>query len=69
MLCNIEGPLNPLWVNNIPSWNKTLLKETIASTESPVNSLHVSNIFSLNVRGTKAGKVSMILWSNFLAIS
>ena len=64
-----QTALEKTWLTNIKTWSSpnpkdegiTLLKETIASTESPVNSLHISNIFSLNVKGTNAGKVSIIL--------
>ena len=65
----MEGPLKPLWVNNIPSSKIVLLKETIAAKDNPLSSLHIISIFSLKVRGTKAGNVSITFKLNFLAIS
>ena len=53
----------------MPSSNNIFLNETTASTESPVNSLQIFKIFSLKVRGTNAGKVSMISMPNFFATS
>ena len=61
----MEGPLNPLWVNNIPSWKKVLLKKTTASKDKPLSSLHIVSIFSLKVRGTRAGSGSTMFKLNF----
>ena len=44
-------------------------KETIAFTDKPVNSLQILRISSLNVKGTKAGKVGITFKLNCLATS
>ena len=61
----MEGPLKPLWVNNIPSSKKVFLNETTASTDNPVSSLQIASIFSLKVKGTSAGNVSITFKLNF----
>ena len=44
-------------------------KETIAFTDKPVNSLQIFRTSSLNVKGTKAGKVEITFKLNCLATS